>query len=230
VLGFIAGVASRVISTPLNIVTLRLQTEREDEEKIGSDSTNIKGVSDVVKLIYKEQGLGGFWRGFKTTTLLSLNPSITLAFLQMFRRICSILKSASPAQIRSEGLVSALKHCKVNPNQNMHPWEAFFGAAASNSIAVFLLYPLILAKTRLQVSSSTTMSQVLVDAYYGKDPSPNQEEKEESKREVGIEGLYQGSQMKIIKGFLSQGVTFLVKGRIEQLIVAAYLRRRGAIA
>jgi hypothetical protein len=41
----------------------------------------------------------------------------------------------------------------------------------------------------------------------------------------GIEGLYQGLKMQILKGFFNQGMTFLVKGRIEQLVVDAYLRR-----
>ncbi|KAH9485650.1 Kidney mitochondrial carrier protein 1 [Psilocybe cubensis] len=62
VLGFIAGVASRAVSTPLNIVTLKLQTEREDEEEESASSKSM-GMIDVVKSIYKQQGLAGFWRG-----------------------------------------------------------------------------------------------------------------------------------------------------------------------
>lgn len=61
-LGFIAGVASRAVSTPLNIVTLRLQAEREGEEEEPSASTSL-GIMGTVKLIYKEQGLASFWRG-----------------------------------------------------------------------------------------------------------------------------------------------------------------------
>lgn len=70
VLGFIAGVASRAVSTPLNIITLRTQTEREeDEDEDDVDRTrsprpvNSGGIVEIVKLIYKEQGLAGFWRG-----------------------------------------------------------------------------------------------------------------------------------------------------------------------
>jgi hypothetical protein len=44
----------------------------------------------------------------------------------------------------------------------------------------------------------------------------------------GAEGLYQGWQMQILKGFFNQGVTFLVKGRIEQAVVSAYLARTRA--
>ena len=72
VLGFIAGVASRAVSTPLNIITLRTQTTREQDEDEGEGDVskaralrpaNSGGLTDIVKLIYKEQGLAGFWRG-----------------------------------------------------------------------------------------------------------------------------------------------------------------------
>ncbi|KAJ3510882.1 hypothetical protein NLJ89_g4417 [Agrocybe chaxingu] len=232
VLGFIAGIASRVISMPLNIVTLRLQTERGPEsDSSDSESDSVSdlesptdlGLVDVIKLIYKEQGLAGFWRGFQTTTILSLNPSITLACFQIYRRVLSFVKHIGPSSltyVNKDGIKAAIEHAPASPN--LKPWEAFFGAAISNSVAVAILYPLILAKVRLQASSSTTIREVLVDAYQGKDVLANDNtldlHKEKSvdseKSEViGIQGLYQGLQTKIVKGFLSQGVTFLVKGR-----------------
>ncbi|KAF9562990.1 mitochondrial carrier [Agrocybe pediades] len=240
VLGFIAGVASRAISTPLNIVTLRIQTEREDADEFEDVSTSSEpakkeaGITDVVKAIYKEQGLKGFWRGFQMAALLSLNPSLTVAFFQLFRRLISVVKASSLNTILTSG-VRSLRHAPTDAA--LKPWEAFFGGAISNSIAVAILYPLILAKKRLQSSSSTTMGSVLSDAYHGRpqlrrNMSYQDKEKAEgiSQRDVerapGIEGLYQGLQMKIITGFLDQGVTFLVKGRIEQLVIAAYLARR----
>jgi len=66
------------------------------------------------------------------------------------------------------------------------------------------------------------MTGVLVDAYQGKhegltklpvDLEKQAEAVEKTSVGGGIEGLYQGLEMKIVKGFLSQGVTFLVKGR-----------------
>ncbi|KAJ6590122.1 mitochondrial carrier domain-containing protein [Mycena vulgaris] len=208
-LGFIAGVASRAVSTPLNIITLRLQAENDNEEDEGLDAEKLgSGVSGVVKKIYGEQGILGFWRGFKTTTLLSLNPALTLALFQVYRRVLA------------RGSVSA--------GANPKPSQAFLGAAVSNSIAAAILYPLMLAKTRLQATSATSMREVLRDAYTGRGRSakwPPAMEFSDSKQ-PGIPGLYQGLEMQIIKGFLSQGVTFLVKGRVEQMIVEMYSRRR----
>lgn len=69
-LGFIAGVASRAVSMPLNLVTLRLQAERDADDEENSDKDQAVGLSSVVKLIYSEHGLSGFWRG----TYMHLTP------------------------------------------------------------------------------------------------------------------------------------------------------------
>ncbi|KAK7057709.1 mitochondrial carrier domain-containing protein [Favolaschia claudopus] len=206
-LGFIAGVASRAVSTPLNIVTLRLQVEKDNdsEEAEIKEGTSATGISGAFKKIYREDGLGGFWRGFKTTTLLSFTPAITLALFQVYRRIL----------MRTSAITGA------DPT----PRQAFLGAAVSNSIATAILYPLMLAKTRLQATSATSMTEVLNDAYTGKGRSRRPKTllaEEMLSKTPGISGLYQGLEMQIVKGFLSQGVTFLVKGRVEQLIVALY--------
>ncbi|KAF5366027.1 hypothetical protein D9758_006734 [Tetrapyrgos nigripes] len=234
-LGFLAGVSSRAISMPLNIITLRLQTERtqkdaSDSEDEEVESTEETGVVHVVKQIYKEQGLAGFWSGFSTTLLLSLNPSITLACFQVFRRM--LLYTRRTRLQRASGKASVL-----DPT----PGEAFVGGALSNSIAVAILYPLILAKTRLQARkrslselpttansktpSVPSLTSVLMDAYLGQYP-----EGQRGKREGGMKALYQGLETQTLKGFLNQGVTFLIKGRIEQRIVDAYLRRRAAMS
>lgn len=221
-LGFLAGVASRAISTPLNIVTLRLQTEREDEDEGQPKALHSTGIVNVVKSMYKEHGLAGFWRGFKTTAILSLNPSITLAIYQMFRRVLTLWQTL-PRRHRQN---ISLPNTPVNPS----PREAFVGAAISNSIALAILYPIILAKTRLQNSSVVSLTEALMDAYEGR-YSPSRSGREKKKASAsgqvskpGTPGLYQGLEMQILKGFFNQGVTFLVKGRIEEMIVNAYIR------
>ncbi|KAJ7163462.1 mitochondrial carrier domain-containing protein, partial [Mycena crocata] len=200
-LGFIAGVASRAVSTPLNIVTLRLQIENENDEEESGVELPSAGVGGVVNKIYKEEGILGFWRGFKTTTLLSLNPALTLALFQVFRRVLARASETTGADPK--------------PSQ-----------ASSARPSASFLYPLMLAKTRLQASSATSMQEVLRDAYTGKGRSTKRlPRREPNSKTPGIPGLYQGLEMQILKGFLSQGVTFLVKGRVEQLIVEMYSRR-----
>ncbi|TRM68943.1 mitochondrial carrier domain-containing protein [Schizophyllum amplum] len=260
-LGLLAGAASRAISTPLNIITLRMQNAKdEDQSDTSSDDSSdmseaedgdATSLSGVVQGIYKKDGLAGFWKGFRTTLLLCLNPSLTLAVYQLCMRVILLAKTR---RLRAGGSTTL-----VNPS----PGQAFIGGAVASSIASAILYPLILAKTRVQASSSSsdTLLGVLGEAYSGKynerrqhlggppplasddTPSFSDVVKEKVPPEVvhdvekrstrgtrrprpkGLAAVYQGLETQILKGFLGQGVTFLVKRRIEQLIVDAYVRR-----
>ncbi|KAF7290106.1 hypothetical protein HMN09_01315800 [Mycena chlorophos] len=202
-LGFVAGVMSRAISTPLNIITTRLQQEHEEDEN--EDEDEKEGFMGVVNKIYGEQGVQGFWRGFKTAFLLCMNPALTLAFFQVFRRILA----------------------RASTGKEPNPRQAFLMGAISNSIASAIMYPLMLAKTRQYASSSSgsSLAGALRNAYLGREPSgfPSH-----AKSQPSVAGLYQGLETQLVKGFLSQGVTFLVKGRqvlIEEMIVWVYTRR-----
>lgn len=89
------------------------------------------------------------------------------------------------------------------------PVAAFIGAAFSNAVATWLLYPLMLAKTRLQVhrrrvkeGNASPKSHVSMLTIW-----------EDALRREGGRGLYQGLEAQLLKGFVSQGVTMMVKQR-----------------
>ncbi|EIW79732.1 mitochondrial carrier [Coniophora puteana RWD-64-598 SS2] len=56
-IGYLAGIASRAITTPLNCVTVRLQTARDGDKDEGSSTS---GFTDTVKQMYEESGFSGF--------------------------------------------------------------------------------------------------------------------------------------------------------------------------
>lgn len=65
-IGYAAGVASRAISTPLSLVTVRLQTEKaQNDDADDDDGAEDATVKTVVQHIYEEDGLAGFWRGMR---------------------------------------------------------------------------------------------------------------------------------------------------------------------
>jgi len=78
-----------------------------------------------------------------------------------------------------------------------------------------------LAKTRIQTacSSSLTPSQkknlTILQIWHT------------ALERQGLKGLYQGLEAQVAKGVVSQGVTLMVKTRIEHLVVQMYLRRTG---
>lgn len=44
-------------------------------------------------------------------------------------------------------------------------------------------------------------------------------------RRDGPAGLYQGLEVQLLKGFLNQGLSMMIKQRIEKVIIALYLYR-----
>lgn len=59
--GFVSGVASRLITIPLAVITVHLQSDPDGYRKDGSFGGPT--ISSVVQHIYEEQGLAGFWSG-----------------------------------------------------------------------------------------------------------------------------------------------------------------------
>ena len=74
-IGFVAGVASCAISTPLSVITVRLQTSGDDgdgngvdpQPSIGPETGATKkqrpGFCEVLRNIHAEESLYGFWAG-----------------------------------------------------------------------------------------------------------------------------------------------------------------------
>ncbi|EIW79731.1 hypothetical protein CONPUDRAFT_166445 [Coniophora puteana RWD-64-598 SS2] len=108
------------------------------------------------------------------------------------------------------------------------PGQSFVGGAIASSIAVSILYPLILTKTLIQAARAAEASE-------GRTMSPAEAKRSATVRGVlvktyqegGVAALYRGLQSQIMKGIITQGVALMVKQRIEQLVVQAYMRRKG---
>ncbi|KAH9888441.1 mitochondrial carrier [Cubamyces lactineus] len=216
--GFVAGVASRAVSTPLSVITVRMQTSRDDDEDPEDDDTDSAldkrppalpeanrplktspSFSEVMRTIYSDEGLRGFWSGFKPTLPLCLTPALTLLFFQLLSRLHLPRRHPDgPSRTRPSAA------------------GAFLSGATANALAVAILYPLLLAKVRVQASrrrpdgaGAASMTDVWVRAV----------------KEEGWAGLYQGLVAQLVKGFVNQGVTMLVKQRIERVVVRIYSRK-----
>ena len=97
-IGFVAGVASRAVSTPFSVVTVRLQTEDDDNDSdsdsedqqsnasapVPSEAQHTRaptaGFFDVVRSIYANEGLAGFWAGAHPALLVLVSISNQLTF------------------------------------------------------------------------------------------------------------------------------------------------------
>ena len=79
---------------------------------------------------------------------------------------------------------------------------AFLAGATANAITVTILYPLLLAKVRVQAGRARGGRTLSMTDVWGA-----------ALKEEGWRGLYAALGVQILKGFVGQGVTMLVKQR-----------------
>jgi len=188
--GALAGVFARFFTTPLSNLVTRKQTSGQH-----SADGKIASAADILRDIYNEKGVTGFWSGYRSSILLTLNPSISYYLFELFKR-------TFPPNSLAMGT--------SKPSKSHSSLETFLFAAVSKSIASTLTYPFILAKARMQVSERRNLSPIRVLARIIK--------------EEGYEGLFEGLPGQIIKGFWAQGFTLMFKERVGQAIIYLYLR------
>jgi hypothetical protein len=162
--------------------------------------------SQITSKILSEKGIAGFWSGYSASLILTLNPSITF-FLNGF-------------------LKSVLRRSKGGPSSAV---VKFLIAALSKSAASSITYPFSMAKTRFQVSGSSSRP---------KDERTNASKDSDSDeiffvpsiissviaiaRTEGVSELYAGLRGEVLKGFFSHGFTMLAKDVVYAGIVRAY--------
>ncbi|KAJ3356580.1 ADP/ATP carrier protein [Kappamyces sp. JEL0680] len=85
--GALAGAISRAFTTPISVVTTRLQASDKSED-----------YRSVVQSILKEDGVAGFWRGFQASLILTINPSITYGVFEWIKKLPMFPAQTTPFQ------------------------------------------------------------------------------------------------------------------------------------
>lgn len=103
-------------------------------------STNIQitsmSLNQVLKTIYDEEGIKGFYRGFGASLILCSNPAITSV---TFDRLRLILQEPSKLSEQQEPLTS---------------WQSFVLGAFAKALATSITYPYIRSKVFVQATAS----------------------------------------------------------------------------
>ena len=222
VVGALAGALTRLITAPIANVVTRKQTAAMTASTSSSSQggpTNVPSTKAIIRSIIEEKGPQGLWSGYSATLVLTLNPSITFFLYEFLKR--ALLPS----------------HRRSKPG----PRATFLLAAISKAVASTVTYPFSLAKTRAQVSSrasSPVKNEKGVDS--GATAGVLEDESDSRKcqarasrksalfmilevvRTEGILGLYDGLAVEVLKGFLSHGMTMLVKESVHRFIVKTY--------
>ncbi|KAE8232261.1 hypothetical protein CF326_g2717 [Tilletia indica] len=209
--GALAGAASRLFTTPLSNVVVRKQTNSSSATSSASEKGKAKegevvarvadsdsedegeyaeepSILDCMREIVREKGVLGLWSGFETAAMLSITPALTFYFTHAYMRLII------PGRFRDKPL----------------PAQTFLSSALGNATATLVVFPLILAKSRLQSGKRgyKSLPDVVRSVI----------------RRQGMSGLYAGLETQLVKGFVSQGTTMLVKDRVEAAFIQWYKR------
>ncbi|KAG0641840.1 hypothetical protein HOY80DRAFT_882525 [Tuber brumale] len=201
-IGIAASSASKFISTPFSTIVTRKQTHA-----LIYPHAKPPTITDIFHDVMREKGITGFWSGYSAGFLLTLNPTITYLLYEGLKRV------AGGKQKKLKG------------------GETFLLAAVSKAIATGITYPLAVAKSRTQVQGeeedaaevniigkaikkglrrkvkrANNVVHVLVDIF---------------KRE-GIAALYEGVMVEITRGFVSNGISILIKESVHRTILSLY--------
>ncbi|KAJ6263291.1 hypothetical protein Dda_1853 [Drechslerella dactyloides] len=130
--GVLAGATAKLFTAPMaNIVTrkqiaaLHKPDPRLERHPDAPETSSVKG---IVKSIYADRGLRGFWAGYDATLILTLNPATTFLLYETF-------KSLLPRRYRDRPTAG----------------QTFILAAVAKAVASAAMYPISMAKSRSQV-------------------------------------------------------------------------------
>jgi hypothetical protein len=196
--GMAAGAFSKFFTTPIsNIVTRKQIINMLASRAHFRNKTALKPakstVFSIASDIYTTKGLVGFWSGYSATLILTLNPSLTFLFHNTLNR--ALLRRSEPSARAT-----------------------FLLAAISKALASAITYPFSLAKARSQADGKyerdsglpTTHSKTVFGSLWT------------IAQMQGIGALYEGVTGEVIKGFLANGTTMMLKEIIHRFIVNLY--------
>ena len=214
--GFFAGATAKFFTMPVSAIVTRLQTTSMMASRASGDKGESATVQSIAKQIKEEKGIQGFWSGYLATLILTLNPSLTFLFFENLKRM-------------------VLPQTKRN---DPGPVATFLLAALSKALASIITYPFSLAKARSQASSKSTtgLETKSVDAKNSNASSTSAAFRRTNQafqstvlgtilstaQTEGIGALYEGLQGEVMKGFLSHGITMLMKDAVHGVIIRLY--------
>lgn len=135
--GAIAGGISRTVTSPLDVIKIRFQVQLEPTTSWALVRRNLSGPSkytgmvQATKDIFRDEGLGGFWRG-NVPALLMVMPYTAIQFTVLHK-----LKTFAAGSSKSEDHI------------NLSPYLSYISGALAGCAATVGSYPFDLLRTIL---------------------------------------------------------------------------------
>ncbi|KAF2764008.1 mitochondrial carrier [Teratosphaeria nubilosa] len=234
--GIAAGTFAKLITTPIQNIVTRQQTAalvaaRRPTTSTTPGQSDQLSIKDIALQIRSERGLTGFWAGYSASIILTLNPAITFA-------VDNLLKQMVP------------KSRRENPSPALTFLVAALSKAIATTITYPVMLAKSRAQTAIPTTLSeaegTEKSNAdpahLADKSNNAPTTTRQQLKHRAHqalrllsaqyaifltlqkihRNEGFSGLYAGIEGEVLKGFLSHGLTMMVKEKVHVGVIHTY--------
>ena len=237
--GVAAGSIAKLFSTPIQNIVTRKQTAalvaaRDPTSTITPGQSDKLSIKDIALQIRSERGLAGFWAGYSESIFLTLNPAITFAADNVLIRLLpkSYRENPSP-QIRF--LVAALS--KAIATTTTYPamlaksraqvtsGPSSTDASTEDEGAETGGAPEVVEKsTTLNATSGRQRVKGYLKkmAYLFRAKYAMLVTLQNIYRNEGLSGLYSGLEAEVLKGFISHGLTMMMKDSVHIGVIQTY--------
>jgi adenine nucleotide transporter 17 len=189
--GVAAGVSNLTLTLPLETLSVRIQAEGR------APGGSRRSVAALARELVAE-GRAGMWRGLGVSSILSLNPALTVAVFDGLKaRVLSALSRGQAERVRVLSVV-----------------QSFVLGSLAKVVATLITYPLIRTKAVMQVQRgeagragmALTLARLL--------------------REEGFAGLYRGCGAQIFTAVSKSGIMLTTKEQLAAFALGLVLLLR----
>jgi len=235
-IGVAAGALAKLITTPLQNIITRQQTAalvaaRDPTSTTLPDQVKKLSVRDIALQIRSERGLKGFWAGYSASVILTLNPAITFAVDNLLHGLIPRSRRDNPGTqltfliaATSKAIATAITY-----PVSLAKSRAQVQAPAQNQLTEVdekrdTPIPIQLdqdklhqSRPRRKAAESLHKALQLLSAQYAIIVALHKIYQSE-----GVGGLYSGLEAEVLKGFLSHGLTMVMKDRVHVGVIQLY--------
>lgn len=237
--GIAAGAFAKFITTPIQQIVTRKQTAalvaaRDPTASVPADKTNELSVKDIALQIRSERGLQGFWAGYSASVILTLNPALTFLLQNLLKKtLLSAAKQKDPGA-RLTFLLAAVS--KAIATAVTYPFSLAKTRAQVSSTETSTIVEkddITEPPEYLEKPDMATPKPVYRASKWGKKALRVLLHQQMAQLAVlrslqqiyqneGFAALYSGLEGEVLKGFLSHGLTMLLKDKIHMAIISLY--------
>ena len=188
----LAGMANVLLTNPIWMVATRMQTYRSldtSHKKIGSPNA-----LSVIKSIFSEYGLGGFWNGVGASLIMVINPTIQYALYEWLMSVRARLAIRRKKKTRRSSRPSTL--------------QVFLMSALAKAGATVLTYPMLTVKTRMMSARKEDADIQYASVLDAVRQILNKE---------GVAGYYRGMSTKITQSILGAAILLVCKEKMTDI-------------